>query len=43
MTILGGLANPRDITLAELKVEIFFPADDETRAWVEAGPISAVD
>lgn len=41
MTILGGLANPRDITLAELKVEIFFPADDATRAWVGAGPISA--
>ncbi|TDP47859.1 helix-turn-helix domain-containing protein [Zavarzinia compransoris] len=37
LTILGGLASPRDITLEELKVEIFFPADDATKAWVEGG------
>ena len=34
LTILGGLGSPRDVTLQELRIEIFFPADEATKAWV---------
>ncbi|MCF4164409.1 helix-turn-helix transcriptional regulator [Zavarzinia compransoris] len=37
LTILGGLGGPRDVTLQELRVEIFFPADDATRTWLAGG------
>ena len=41
-TTLATLGTPRDVTLQELRVENFFPMDDETRdvsrRWALAGP-----
>ncbi len=37
LTILASLQGPRDVTLEELRVEIFFPADETTKAWLDEG------
>lgn len=37
LTILASLQGPRDVTLEELRVEIFFPADEVTKAWLDEG------
>ena len=40
-TTIATLGTPRDITLQELRIESFFPMDDETRAvfrgWADGG------
>ncbi|SHH19103.1 helix-turn-helix domain-containing protein [Massilia sp. CF038] len=35
-TTISTLGTPRDVTLHELRVETFFPADEETAAWFKA-------
>ena len=35
-TTLTAFGTPQDITLAELAVELFYPADDETEALLRA-------
>jgi transcriptional regulator with XRE-family HTH domain len=35
-TTLTTFGTPQDITLSELSVELFFPADDESDAWLRA-------
>jgi transcriptional regulator with XRE-family HTH domain len=35
-TVVAGFGSTEDIALAELKIELMFPADDGTRAWLEA-------
>jgi transcriptional regulator with XRE-family HTH domain len=35
-TIVAGFGSTEDIALAELKIELMFPADDGTRQWLEA-------
>jgi hypothetical protein len=40
-TIIATLGTPQDVTLQELRIESFFPMDDETREvfrkWARAG------
>jgi transcriptional regulator with XRE-family HTH domain len=38
-TTLTTFGTPQDITLSELAVELFFPADDRTDAWLRAAPV----
>ncbi len=35
-TTIATLGTPRDVTLHELRIESFFPADDVTREWFQA-------
>jgi transcriptional regulator with XRE-family HTH domain len=37
LTILASMQGSRDVTLEELRVEIFFPADEVTKAWLDEG------
>jgi hypothetical protein len=34
-TNVAGFGSTEDIALAELKIELMFPADDGTRRWLE--------
>lgn len=36
--IVAGFGSTEDIALAELKIELMFPADDATRLWLETAP-----
>lgn len=40
-TLFAALGAPRDVTLEEFRVELFFPADAATEAWVAQGAASA--
>ena len=42
-TTLTTFGTPQDITLSELAVELFFPADDHTDAWLRAADTSRHD
>lgn len=35
-TVVAGFGSTEDIALAELKIELMFPADQDTRRWLEA-------
>jgi hypothetical protein len=35
-TTIATMGTPRDVTVHELRIESFFPADAETAAWFQA-------
>jgi hypothetical protein len=37
LTVIASLGTPLDAGLQDLRVELFFPADEATRAWLEQG------
>jgi hypothetical protein len=39
-TTLTMFGTPQDVTLSELAVELFFPADETTDAWLRAAKVT---